>query len=191
MKNSQALTNVEFIRKNLKSNFNLQATITYSQMNPPPLLFPRITDFFPFHTHTLLSLRSRLVPCHNVSPLEELITAALLFRVSARASIVASWLEIPLSRLVNTRIRVPGIDKSRWWESLLETLSNGGTPVTGASPLVLVPGVGKKRGVEEEEGEKNLSNREQNRETVEKHGDDGISSVPDHELMGSRSLNSY
>lgn len=43
----------------------------------------------------------------------------------------------------------------------------------------------------EEDGEKNLSNREQNRETVEKHGDDGISSVPDHELMGSRSLNSY
>lgn len=56
-------------------------------------------------------------------------------------------------------------------------------------------GSGKKKGggggVEEEEGEKNLSNREQNRETVEKHGDDGISSVPDHELMGSRSLNSY
>lgn len=44
---------------------------------------------------------------------------------------------------------------------------------------------------EGEEGEKNLSNRERNRETVEKHGDDGISSVPDHELMGSRSLNSY
>lgn len=189
MKNSQALTNVEFIRRNLKSNFNLQATITYSQMNPPPPFVPSNNGFLSIpHTHTSIP---RLVPCHNVSPLEELITAALLFRVSARASIVASWLEIPLSRLVNTRIRVPGIDKSRWWESLLETLSNGGTPVTGASPLVLVPGVGKKRGVEEEEGEKNLSNREQNRETVEKHGDDGISSVPDHELMGSRSLNSY
>lgn len=49
----------------------------------------------------------------------------------------------------------------------------------------------KKKGGEGEEGEKNLSNRERNRETVEKHGDDGISSVPDHELMGSRSLNSY